>query len=93
MNTHRISSRTALAGTLGLDSSELSDYRYQESRTPFAIYAVDSSFFAASKRAPKFRPEHHLADLVWEKHQDQFWAAQAGTIIWQARAALSAAKE
>lgn len=79
-----ISPRTAIAATLGLDVSELSEYRYQETRTHVAVYAVDNDFFIASKRRPKFHPTHHLSSLQWTLHPDQFWARQARTFVWTA---------
>lgn len=81
----KISSRTALAGTVGIDTSELSEYRYHAGRTPVAVYAIGDSYFACGKSAPKFSGA--LAELVWEKHPDQFWAERAGTIVWRAASA------
>jgi hypothetical protein len=76
-HTTTIRPATALAATLGFDPAELADYRYKETRTRSAIYAVGQQYFAASKKAP--------ADQLggtWREHSDTFWAAKAGTRIW-----------
>lgn len=73
----KISPRTALAGTIGIDTAELSEYRYQETRTKQAIYAVGAQYFAVGKSAPK-----DAVGKPWREHGDQFWAKQAGTVVW-----------
>jgi hypothetical protein len=74
----RISTRTALAATTGLDTSELDDYRYQAGRQSRAVYCVDDFYFCAGKTKPTFLP-----GINWEPLGDQFWAQQAGTVIWK----------
>lgn len=74
-----MSPKYALAATVGMDLSELSEYRYQSTRTQKAVYAMED-YWCASSTVPK--------DAVggpWEKHSDQFWAEQAKTIIWRAK--------
>jgi hypothetical protein len=69
--------KNSIAYTLGLDTSEVSGYRYQDTRTTRAIYAIDDNYFAQGLRMP--------TDKVggpWRKYGDQFWAQQFGTIIW-----------
>lgn len=80
----RPSARTALAATLGMDSRELSEYRYKDTRTTRAIYCAGGAFWATGKTAP--------ADDVgekWVKAPEQFWAEKAGTIVWMAKEILS----
>lgn len=74
---NKISSRTALAGTLGCDTSELEDMRYKSTRTTCAIYATETHYYAARKTMPKDQ-----VGKPWRKHTDQFWAEKAGTVIW-----------
>ena len=73
----RISSRTALAGTLGVDTTDLEDMRYKPTRTACAIYATETHYYAAHKAMPKDQ-----VGKEWKRHPDQFWAEKAGTVIW-----------
>jgi hypothetical protein len=81
-----VNSRTALSHTLGLDAGELSDYQYQPGVFPRAIYGIGDSWYCLGKRPPNPVRMEHLAGLRWEPHADQFWASQAGTVIWRAEA-------
>ena len=87
MNAPRISARAALAATIGLDLAELSDYRYQSTRTPFAIYTFGEWYFATSPEKPKWKMKFEDGD--WEEHPDRHFAQQAGTRIWQLRTVTS----
>ena len=78
--------RSALAGTIGLEISELIESQYQPGRFPRAIYAVGERYYCTGNRPPKPEGMQHLSDLAWTKHSDQFWAEKAGTVIWVAKA-------
>jgi len=70
-----------IAATFGWDQSEVKDYRYQDTRTSQAIYAVGDRYFAVGKRAPK--------DVVggpWRPHADQVFAQRENTILWVSEA-------
>ena len=69
-----------IAATLGLDLSELEDYRYQPTRTARRIYSIDDIYVATGLTAPK----DHVGG-PWEKHPDQFWA-DGKTTIWVSKA-------
>jgi hypothetical protein len=75
--SRKISPRTAIAGTCGMDTAELSDCRYKSTRTSRAIYSVGDQYFAAGAKPP--------TDKVggpWREHPDQFWAKRANTVVW-----------
>lgn len=74
-----MSPRTAIAGTVGIDSADL--IQYQPGRFRPAVYSIDNGFACASKREPKFHGTA-LEGRKWEKHFDQFWAEQADTVVW-----------
>jgi hypothetical protein len=79
-----MSPKYALAATLGLDLSELSEYRYKETRTIKAIYSI-GDYWCASSTIP-----NDQVGGPWEKHDDQFWAERANTIIWRANTIIGA---
>jgi hypothetical protein len=79
-----MSPKYALAATLGLDLTELSEYRYKATRTIKAIYAIED-YWCASSTIPKDQ-----VGGTWEKHDDQFWAEQANTIVWRASTIIGA---
>ncbi len=79
----KTSPRTALAATLGLDTTELNDYRYQAGRHARALYAIDDIYACAGLKQPRLSAP--FDGLEWREHPDQFWAAQAGTKIWIAK--------
>jgi len=69
-----------IASTLGIDQNELSEYRYQPSRTKQPIYAIGEFYFACGKKKP--------GDLVggdWEIGNDQFFAEINKTILWSSK--------
>jgi hypothetical protein len=68
---------TILANTFGIDINDISDYRYQSTRTSQAIYAIGEQYFAIGKRKPK-----DVFNTSWEMFSDQFWAKQGNTVIW-----------
>lgn len=72
---------TILCETFGWDASEARDYRYQDTKTTRAIYAVGNTYYTTGKTKPTDIPE-----LNWEKAKDQFFAARAGTVLWFATA-------
>jgi len=66
-----------IASTLGIDQNELSEYRYQPTRTKQPIYAIGDFYFACGKKRP--------GDFVggnWEIYKDQFFAEIHKTILW-----------
>ena len=78
-----MTSRTALANTVEMSPSELSDYRYHETRLTPCVYTFGNTYVCASKRQPTFRGDYeNLNFLAWQHHPDQFWAEKAGTVIW-----------
>lgn len=68
---------TILANTFGIDINDISDYRYQSTRTSQAIYAIGEQYFAVSKKQPK-----EVFNTSWKMFSDQFWANQSNTTIW-----------
>lgn len=64
-----------IAATLGIDLSEMRDYRYQPSRSSVAIYAIGDNYYCARTSAPD-------DGRNWEKYKDQFWAERHKTILW-----------
>lgn len=76
-----MTSHAALAATLGLTTSELSEYRYQPHRHPHAVYSIAEHYYCARASHPTALP-----DLKWERLPDQFWAEKAETILWVAKA-------
>lgn len=76
-----ISNKAALAATLGLTLSELSEYRYQPTRARMPIYTFGGYYWATGQRVPKYGTDE---GLTWEQHPDKFWGEQAHTIIWRA---------
>jgi hypothetical protein len=67
-----------IAATFGADSDEMKECRYQPTRTTIAIYACNQRYFATGKTKPK-----DVMGGPWRKSKDQFWAEQAGTILWE----------
>lgn len=72
-----ITSKHALAATLGCDIKELSDMRYKSTRMISAIYSTETHYYAVKKTIPT-----DIVGKEWTKHKDQFWAEKANTIIW-----------
>lgn len=71
------SSQNVIGSTIGMELSEVTDCRYQPTRTTKAIYSIDSQYFAVGKNAPK--------DEVggkWRQHRDQFFAEKHSTVLW-----------
>lgn len=74
-----MSPHAALAATIGFTTQELSEYRYQSTRTPHSVYFIaDEAYCARSKP-----PTALCGDgMVWTPMKDQFFAKQAHTIVW-----------
>jgi hypothetical protein len=72
-----------IASTLGLEISELDDYRYQPTRTSRPIYAIYDFYIASGIKPPK-----DVVGQPWEKYPDQFWATDK-TVIWWSKAKLT----
>jgi hypothetical protein len=70
---------TIIAETYGMDSAEVVDYRYQETRTR-GIYNFSGAYHACGQRAPK-----EVFGEPWELAKDQFFAKHAGTKLWIAK--------
>jgi hypothetical protein len=79
----RASAQSIIAATFGWDVRDVSDYRYQPTRTSRAIYAIGDSYFAVGKTPPG----DDLGE-PWEPHSDQFWATKAATVLWRADSML-----
>jgi len=84
MKQPRIGALRALANTLELDFTELSDYQYQAGRFSRSVYAIGEQYFCVGKRPPSPLRMSHLHALQWALYPDQFWAGKANTIIWVA---------
>jgi len=50
-----MSTQKVIASTLGIDQAELSEYRYQPTRTKQAIYSIGDRYFACGKRLQKMK--------------------------------------
>ncbi len=72
-----MSTQKVIASTLGIDQAELSDYRYQPTRTKQAIYSIGDRYFACGKKAPKDE-----VGRDWWVETDQFFAKLSGTVLW-----------
>jgi hypothetical protein len=79
--TKRASPASVIAATFSMDSRELAEYRYQATRTAQAVYAVSDRYFTTGATEPK-----GLLGRSWARHPDQFFAQQAGTVLWVADA-------
>lgn len=69
---------TMIAETLGWDSREVSDHRYQGYTAP-SVYSIGNRYFAAHPTKPK-----HEVGGEWREHADQFGARGSSYIIWSA---------
>jgi len=69
-----------IASTEGIDQSEISQYRYQSTRTKQPIYVIGEYYFACGKRKPTDK-----VNGEWCIDRDQFWAEQNKTILWSAK--------
>lgn len=77
----KMSGAAIIGATFGCDSREISECRYQPTRTPCAVYAISDRYFTVNQHQPV-----GLLDRTWQQHTDQFWAQQAGTVLWVADA-------
>lgn len=74
----RTSTPSVLAATFGWDIKEVSEYRYQSTRTRQAIYSVGNQNFAVGQK----KPVDVVATGEWKEYGDQFFAKKANTILW-----------
>lgn len=72
-----MSPRDALASTLGIDLAELIDYEYQPGRYVGKVYTI-GEFYYCARRHPVV-----IDGINWEKHEDQFFAERAKTVVWK----------
>jgi hypothetical protein len=78
-----MSSRTALAYTVGMEPSEMSVYRYHPTRLTPCVYVFGNTFMCAANKYPRFSANYDLLNqMQWRQSGDQFWAAKANTTIW-----------
>ena len=80
MATKRTSAAAVIAATFGWDSRELSEYRYQPTRTKQSIYNIEDAYYAASVDKPKDE-----VGEPWELYKDQFFAQRYGTKLWESK--------
>jgi hypothetical protein len=73
-----MTANAALAATLGMSTRELAEYRYQQTRTVHAVYAVGETYYCARAKQPT------ELGIRWKPLADQFWAKRAGTVVWSA---------
>ena len=83
MSTKRQGPAVVIASTIGLDVSELREYRYHYGKTKLALYAVGGHIYCVKPTEPT---EAECDDMPyqWTEDSDQFWAKQSGTVVWQA---------
>ena len=73
-----MNNRAIMASTLGMDYSELPEYRYQPTRySSPAVYCCGNNYYAISYKKPK-----HKVGGEWEMHIDQLWAKHHNTVAW-----------
>jgi len=71
---------TAIAETLGMDSADMPEYRYQKYTAP-AVYAIGDWYLAAHPTRPR-----HPVGGDWVPHPDQFGARGTNMRIWLCKA-------
>jgi hypothetical protein len=72
---------TVIAATVGMELSELRDYRYHYGKTKRALFAVGDEYLATGANKPTPEEVDGL-ELNWQEHPDQFWAKEACTVLW-----------
>jgi hypothetical protein len=75
----RAQGNTIIGATFGCSSRDVSDLRYQSTRTTRAIYAIGDKYYAVGHD----RPTDDVGG-PWRRHSDQFFASRYGTILWVA---------
>jgi len=75
-----MSTQKVIASTLGIDQAELSEYRYQPTRTKQAIYSIGDRYFACGNKTPKDE-----VGQDWMIETDQFFAKLSGTVLWSSK--------
>lgn len=83
-----MSTQKVISSTFGIDQAELSNYRYQPTRTRQAIYSIGDRYFACGKKAPKDE-----VGRDWVVETDQFFAKHSGTVLWSSSAMQYCADE
>jgi hypothetical protein len=68
---------TVIAETLGWDTREMVDCRYQRYTAP-AVYSIGERYFAAYPT----KPRHSDVGTEWIEHSDQFGARATNMKIW-----------
>jgi hypothetical protein len=76
-----MSTSKVIASTLGIDQADLSEYRYQPTRTKQAIYSIGDRYFACGNKTPKDE-----VGRDWMIETDQFFAKQCRTVLWSSKA-------
>lgn len=81
----RFSVASAIASHFGFDVAEARQYRYQPTRTPCAVYAVDDGYFTATKGAKKPREadDHFTGQWKWNEVAALGYAKAMGWHIWR----------
>jgi hypothetical protein len=75
-----MSTQKVISSTFGIDQAELSEYRYQPTRTKQAIYSIGDRYFACGNKTPQDE-----VGRDWMVETDQFFAKQSGTILWSSK--------
>jgi hypothetical protein len=70
--------QSIIAATFGWCVSEMSEYRYKQTRTSQPIYSIGNKSFAVGKNKPREKVESG----EWTPYVDQFWAAKSNTVLW-----------
>lgn len=74
-------SKSIIASTIGLELSELEDYRYQPTKLARAVYSIGDDCYCCSKKNPGT-----LNGMEWHPAADQFWASRKNTVLWKSTA-------
>jgi hypothetical protein len=70
--------QSIIAATFGWCISEMSEYRYKQTRTSQPIYSIGNRSFAVGNNKPKDKVESG----EWTPYSDQFWASKHNTVLW-----------
>lgn len=66
-----------LASTIGMEYSDLKDYRYQPSKFKVAIYAIGDDYFTICKKAPPV-----IDGISWSRYKDDGFTKNTDYVIW-----------
>lgn len=64
--------RQAVAQHLGMDSSEMEDYRYHYGHTSQPVYALDDTYYCAVKKGQKPATHREGMDWKWTEVKDDY---------------------